>query len=340
MCAITDWAVYNSFNQPGHVPASSTQPYAEQINRMSLGGLSQDDTALHISDGGGPMTATPRAYKPKWTSHRRSLLGTQHFGFDPRTSDPRLSQYSYTPATLASGWDKPLAALDLRSDVASLTHKRSGSRPEEQLENESQLGKQVSASVELITVPGLGAEYSSDELKHMRRTHRRRVRATKRKKKLAFLARGEGRWLGCLDNRSFLFVVFGFLILLGLLLYFVIPRPPSFALLATKPLDAVPDGSAMKTNHIPTNFSMDMLVNMRADNTGGWVPTKASKMTMEVLDLTTQKIVGEGFMKGYTFPGREIRVFQFPVSFAYASVNASGDATWSHYINACGPKCA
>jgi hypothetical protein len=84
---------------------------------------------------------------------------------------------------------------------------------------------------------------------------------------------------------------------------------------------------------------MDMKINLRADNTGGWVPTKVKTMQMTVYDITTSKQVGEGTLKGQSFPGRKQTTFQFPVSFSYASINATGDATWLEWINACGPQC-
>lgn len=84
---------------------------------------------------------------------------------------------------------------------------------------------------------------------------------------------------------------------------------------------------------------MDMKINLRADNTGGWVPTRISKMQMNVWDISTSKKVGEGTLYDQTFPGRKRTTFQFPASFSYASINATGDDTWLHWINACGPQC-
>lgn len=124
------------------------------------------------------------------------------------------------------------------------------------------------------------------------------------------------------------------------------------------PLIAVPDGASMKTNHRPTNFryvwvaivvgeiahrflhlSMEMKVNLRADNVGGWITTRVKKMDIVVRDISTSKKVGSGTLFDQKFPGRKRTPFQFPVSFAYASLNATGDETWRHWISACGPKC-
>lgn len=82
-----------------------------------------------------------------------------------------------------------------------------------------------------------------------------------------------------------------------------------------------------------------MNVNLRADNTAAWIPTKLTEMTMKVTDIRTSKVVGEGSLKEQSFAAKKRTVFKFPVSFAYGSINATGDETWLHWINACGPKC-
>lgn len=84
---------------------------------------------------------------------------------------------------------------------------------------------------------------------------------------------------------------------------------------------------------------MDMKINLRADNSDGWISTKVKTMDMKVYDITTSQLVGSGTLKDQSFPGRKRTEFQFPVSFAYASINVTGDATYLHWINACGPKC-
>lgn len=113
----------------------------------------------------------------------------------------------------------------------------------------------------------------------------------------------------------------------------------AFAIQTTTPLVAVPDGNGMTTHNSPTNFSMTMDINLRGDNRGGWLPSNAYSLTLEVTDLSTSKKVGRGKLDSMSFAGRKNTVFQFPVAFSYASINSTGDATWKHWINACGPKC-
>jgi hypothetical protein len=195
------------------------------------------------------------------------------------------------------------------------------------------------STVELITISALGAEFTADELRQAQKGGRARTALRRQREGCAAWRKGEDRICCGLNPRKLVFIVAFFLAMLGMLLYFVIPRVPIFGLQTRNTLIAVPDGSSMLTHHAPTNFSMDMKVTLRADNTAGWVPTHASDLNIEVTDLGTMRRVGLGTMADMSFPGRKKTVFEFPVHFAYASVNVTGDQTWAHWINACGPKC-
>ena len=83
---------------------------------------------------------------------------------------------------------------------------------------------------------------------------------------------------------------------------------------------------------------MDMDLQLRGDNRGGWIPSKASSMSVVVTDLTSLKKVGKGKLDGFSFPGRQKTVFKMPVHFEWQSLNSTGDATFSHFVLACGPK--
>lgn len=81
-----------------------------------------------------------------------------------------------------------------------------------------------------------------------------------------------------------------------------------------------------------------MDLNLRADNMGGWIPSKATDLKVKVSDLSTNARVGEGEMASMTFPGRKKTVFKFPVDFFYRSANVTGDTTFLNFYNACGYK--
>lgn len=84
--------------------------------------------------------------------------------------------------------------------------------------------------------------------------------------------------------------------------------------------------------------SMTMNLNLRADNGGGWIPSKCSSIDIEVRDVTTSRKVGTGTIKNKSFPGRKKTVFQFPVNFEYSALNDT-DTTYQNFYKGCGPKC-
>lgn len=82
--------------------------------------------------------------------------------------------------------------------------------------------------------------------------------------------------------------------------------------------------------------SMTMDLNLRADNTGGWIPTHATSIKVEVTELTTHTKIGTGSLSdGMTFPGRKKTIFKVPVDFMYRSLNITGDPTFSVVHSAC-----
>lgn len=271
---------------------------------------------------------TPKSSKaPKMNNARKSLLGPDAFGFDAQNGDPRVIMGE-------KGNDRNLP----HQPTFASTNKRKTQAEED------------GAHIELITVPGLGAEYTEEEMQGMRKSARKANRTQRMKNCCISIFKsnnntllrdedGQKTLIGRIQPRVAVFVAFGFCICLGVLLYFVIPRVPMFAVQSRSPLTAIPDGSSMITHHSPTNFSMDMKVNLRADNTANWLATKISKMEMDVTDLSTFKKVGQGIETDLSFPARQKTVFPFSAHFAYASINVTGDQTWSHWINACGPKC-
>jgi hypothetical protein len=257
-----------------------------------------------------PGYLSPPLDRGRKQQNRQTLIPSNAFEFDARNGDP---QYVARHENSSRGFNDSTDRFKME--------------------------ERDSAGMELITVPALGAEFNDQEVKAMKKPYKRRNKARRRGVEAQKWIKTDDRYCGCLSPRIAVFTAFTSLALLGVLLYFVIPRVPAIAMQTVTPLVAVPNGGGMVTHLRPTNFSMDMKVNLRADNTGGWIPTKVKKMDMVVYDITTAKKVGTGTLFDQSFPGRKRTTFQFPVSFAYGSINATGDATWLHWINACGPKC-
>lgn len=71
--------------------------------------------------------------------------------------------------------------------------------------------------IELITVPALGAEFTDEEARQMRKPHKRRSKIQARKKKIGSATgkwtSGEHKLFGWLSPRVAVFMAFGFCIL-------------------------------------------------------------------------------------------------------------------------------
>ncbi|KAJ1022427.1 hypothetical protein NDA16_003416 [Ustilago loliicola] len=278
-----DWNVYDDFNMTRPMP-----------HRTSTSGLASQNDAYW--DASKPsLVETPYTDAP---ANRKSLLPSEAFGFDVRNADPRRSMI------------QPNSSANRNSHYSTggANNAISGMGPQH---------ADSTTGIELITVPALGNEYTKEELREMTRGSKRRKKRTQRKKRCQLWVSGQDHLWGWLSPRVAVFLAFFVLVTLGVMLYFVIPRVPTFAILTTNPVTAIPNGASMQVNRAPTNFSMDMGFNIRANNRAAWIPTHAQHLKMEVTDLNTYRVVGKGEMDAISFKGRGNTVFQFPVHFSY-----------------------
>lgn len=240
---------------------------------------------------------------------RASLLPSDAFGFDVRNADPRRS----------------------------IVHHDAGARRSAVVSGLGPAHADGTTGIELVTVPALGTEYTKEELKGMTSASRRSRKRSSRSHSWRMWVSGQDHLCGWLSPRVAVFAAFFVLAGLAVLLYFVIPRVPTFAILAAAPVTAVPNGASMNIHRSPSNFSMDMDMNLRADNKASWVSISLTSMQMEVTDLTTSKLVGKGTLPSLHLPGRKQTMFKFPVHYSYVSLNTTGDQTWQDFYTACGP---
>jgi len=102
---------------------------------------------------------TPKSSKaPKMNNARKSLLGPDAFGFDAQNGDPRVIMGE-------KGNDRNLP----HQPTFASTNKRKTQAEED------------GAHIELITVPGLGAEYTEEEMQGMRKSARKANRTQRMK---------------------------------------------------------------------------------------------------------------------------------------------------------------
>lgn len=304
-----DWNVYDDFNMTRPMP-----------HRTSTSGLASQNDAYW--DASKPsLVDTPYSDTP---GNRKSLLPSEAFGFDVRNADPRRS----------------IIQSNANNNTANRNSHYSTGAPNNAISGMGPQHADSTTGIELITVPALGNEYTKEELRDMTRSAKRRKKRTHRKRRCQLWVSGEDHLWGWLSPRVAVFIAFFVLVALGVLLFFVIPRVPTFAILSTNPVTALPNGASMNVNRSPTNFSMDMGFNLRASNRNGWIPSRATDLEMDVVDLNTYIKVGKGQMDALTFHARGNTLFQFPVHFSYVSLNASGDQTWQDFYQACGAQYA
>ncbi|PWY98207.1 hypothetical protein BCV70DRAFT_35539 [Testicularia cyperi] len=302
-----DWNVYDDFNM--------TRPMA---HRSSASGLASNQQEDYWDASKHSLVETPYSDLP---GNRKSLLSSEAFGFDVRNADPRRSIIQQQQQQRGSN---PNA------------YEGDGNRQSAAISGMGPAHADANTGIELITVPALGTEFTKDELKDMTRVSKRKKKRASRKRSWQMWVHGQDHLWGWLSPRVAVFIGFFIVVGLALMLYFVIPRVPTFAILSTTPVVAIPNGASMNVNRSPTNFSMDMGFNLRAGNRGSWISTKLHDMTMEVTDLNTYKEVGKGDLESLSLPGRTNTPFQFPVHFSYVSLNTSGDQTWQDFYQACG----
>ncbi|TIA87772.1 hypothetical protein E3P99_02970 [Wallemia hederae] len=185
----------------------------------------------------------------------------------------------------------------------------------------------------MVTIPGMGPEWHADELKGISKTQRRKEANWDRKHAVKGWFRGQRKCFG-ISRKVAVFVAFGVLIALILLLYFLIPRAPSFTFRSTPLLTDDPDSASFLT--FPSaNFSYDGSVAISLDTTSSWIPIKVKHMEATVYDAETSNQVGSGGFttsKSYS-RDNDIHV-NVPVHFAYEATDSS-DPTWTNWHEAC-----
>ncbi|CAD6887256.1 unnamed protein product [Tilletia laevis] len=343
------WNVYDDFNnaRPSAAgsPGGTQNPYADQFDHSrknsfgSMGPHSPGATGTGFvaqpPPGAIPRSGTGATLSGLSGGQRQSLLPREAFGFDVQNSDPRGIRVD--PYGSPGGDLTPSAKTD--GIGAFLNEKRtSGYQNLNSIEASGHDRSNNNTGIELVTVPALGTEFSQHEMKSMARKGKRKAYTAKHKRKVGKWASGEEKVFGLVGRRAVVIGSFVLIFALAIVLYFVIPRVPSIAFLTSTPLDPIPDASGMSIGGPPANFSMSMNLNLRADNSAAWIPTRASKIVVEVTDVQNNKVVGKGLLSDRSFAGRKRTIFQLPVQFEWVSRNLTGDATFALWYSACGPE--
>ncbi|KAI8879878.1 hypothetical protein K501DRAFT_255991 [Backusella circina FSU 941] len=122
-----------------------------------------------------------------------------------------------------------------------------------------------------------------------------------------------------------------FVIVIIVIWYFVWPRVPSLSL---DDID-VNDQLKIPTNTTQKTISTSWLVNISADNSANWVPTRIQYWDVTITDDTTNRLFGQGQTGSFVLPPRKTSIITLPMNIYYETTNEN-DTTFQDLYNACG----
>ncbi|KAK4688985.1 hypothetical protein P7C73_g1123, partial [Tremellales sp. Uapishka_1] len=119
---------------------------------------------------------------------------------------------------------------------------------------------------------------------------------------------------------------------LALVLFFVLPRAPSFSFYDQTPFTV--DNSTVSFSRTPANYSFTGNMNLLADATNSYLPVHFSSLEATLYDLTTSKAIATGNYGNHFVKKAQNVPVVIPIEFSYAAPNSS-DTTWLDMYNAC-----
>jgi len=196
--------------------------------------------------------------------------------------------------------------------------------------------------VEMVTVPTLGPEWQKSEMRNMTSAAKREKTAEAIKRKWKGWNRNEeGLFRGWLTRRTLIFVLFGMVAIIAIVLAFTIPRVPSFEFNNLTPLTAA-TGSFNSSIHTqfsraPANFTFAAFAALQIDTSGNFLPISFKHISAQVYDLDTNFQVASGDISHQTFAAKKFLNFNMPLNFTYVATNDT-DQTWKNWYAACKSK--
>lgn len=185
-----------------------------------------------------------------------------------------------------------------------------------------------------MTVPALGSEWKASELREMTKSGKREARAEKRAAAWRAFRRDEHGFCGIkwLTRRIFVWFIFIFIVLVGIVLAFTIPRVPGFAFNGDTPLSG--SGSVV-FSRTPANFSFNTNLDLQIDTNSNYLPLHLNNVHAQVFESDTNAKIAEGDLPGTTFPAKAFSNVLLPVTFNYTAVNDT-DQTCTCLHQCCG----
>jgi hypothetical protein len=182
----------------------------------------------------------------------------------------------------------------------------------------------------MVTVPALGAEWKSDELRGMTSSGKRQRKAEARAEKWKNFRQGRSGLCGVkwLNRKTLTFFIFFLIIIAGVTLAFTIPRVPGFALSVDHPLVNATGNFA---SLVPTlfvrapnaNFSFPAAANLQLDTHSSYLALKMTNLQAEVFDSGTGRLIATGNITTQRLPAKEFVPLVLPLEFSYLALNDS-----------------
>lgn len=247
-------------------------------------------------------------------------------------SQPLVSMHS-SP----SGYDmtfNEMSVQDMQRASSSDMHRYShpwASASEDMLRSKSP----DESEADLLDVPPLGPEFTKEEHEQMTRKYKRRAWRKRRREAVVSWSKGRGRVARFCGPKVCVACTFAFLVVLGVVLYFVIPRKPTLSVVSKDPIKPVPNKGAMTVTTSPTGFNMNATLLLHADNSNGWIPSHVSDLHVDVELVKTKDKVGSGDLSGISIAGRKESLIHVPLIFSHKSLNATGDDAQLAFTQAC-----
>lgn len=177
--------------------------------------------------------------------------------------------------------------------------------------------------VELVTVPALGAEWKSSELRAMTKAAKREDRWDRWNTRWTSFRRDEHGFCGIrwMTRRLFVIIFFGCCCVVGIILAFTVPRVPGFSFNINAPLNGSSHVSFIQTPGL--KFSFDTHLNLQVDTNSNFLPVHFKRLHATIFDSDTEIQIGEGEVTGKTFKAKSFNDFLMPVTFSYVAINST-----------------
>ncbi|KAF9578517.1 hypothetical protein BGW38_005637 [Lunasporangiospora selenospora] len=150
--------------------------------------------------------------------------------------------------------------------------------------------------------------------------------------------KGEGRYRDpkrcwCCSKRACVYLSFVMIIVIGVTMYFVVPRAPNFSFLSVAPMG----DPVVSKNSITEPFSLQI----RVDSSENYLPLKLSAVEMTVWLKIDQTKIGHNndLPSSFVIKPRQIQTISVPMTIDYTSlkIDTNADGTLQNLISACKP---